>query len=78
MLPHHGFHTNLWTLARVSYLLIADPGTPIALRHALLKLVRKLKKELPAEARFAIAAAEAEAAIKELHHLRRSGERSAD
>jgi len=65
-------------MARVCYLIIADPGTPRVLRQTLLKLVRKLKKNLPKEARIAVAAAEAEAAIKESHYLRRSDDKSAD
>jgi hypothetical protein len=76
MLPHHGVHTDLWTLAHASYLIISNPETPKALRRGVVKLVRQLKKKLPPEAMIEVLAAEAEAAIKATDYLRRDLPRS--
>lgn len=76
MLPHHGIHTDLWTLAHASYLIISNPETPKALRRGLLKFIRRLKKKLPPEAMIEVLAAEAEAAIKAADYLRRDLSRS--
>jgi len=70
MLPHDlGFHAHLWTLAHTSYLILADPETPKALRRGVKKMIRIIMKKLPPEAIIEVAAAEAEAAIKAAEHL---------
>lgn len=71
MLPHHGFHAHLWSLAHSTYLLLADPGTPKVMRQALRRMYKRIKKKLPPDALKIVEAAEAEAAIKGVAHLRR-------
>ena len=71
MLPHHGFHAQLWDLAHNIFLIMADPYTPGILRRCLKKTIRKIKRKLPSEALMIVEAAEAEAAIKATAYLRR-------
>jgi hypothetical protein len=78
MLPPPGIRADLWSLARASCVLISNPETPKVLKKCLLKMLRKLKKKLPPEARLEIYAAEAEAAIKASYYFRRSDKPSAD
>ena len=71
MLPHHGFHAHLWSLAHSTYLLLADPSIPIVLRQALKRMYKRIKKKLPPDALIVLEAAEAEATIRAARHLRR-------
>lgn len=71
MLPHHMENcAHLFALAKTISNLIADETTPKPLRRLLVKLLRKLRRKLPATALREIEAAEAEATVKASRHLR--------
>lgn len=72
MAPHDPFHSQIYALARAVAAIVANPDAPDLLRREMRKLVRKLRKKLPKDARREIGMAEAEATIKASGYLRLS------
>lgn len=76
MAPHDLTYSQIYALALAVAAVIANPDTPRLLRRELRSFIKRLRRELPKDARRVIEAAEAVATIKTTRYLRRGPDES--